>query len=196
MDCASRSADGPGVSGSAHRLSALCGLAVIVATVALGATTLSASAATHSGTTVTASESLETAVLAELNVVRRAHGLIPLRRSGSLAAAAAVHSRAMAQFGFFQHDSRDGTSFSQRVQRFYSPSGHRSWSVGENLLWSTRLTAAHAVQMWMHSPPHRRNILTPQWREIGLSAVKASHAPGVYGGRDVVIITSDFGARS
>jgi uncharacterized protein YkwD len=196
MDHASGSADGPGVSGKAHRRSVLSGLAVIVATVALGAATAPVSAATHSGATVTASESLEVAVLAELNAVRRAHGLMPLRRSTGLAAAAALHSRAMAQFGFFQHESRDGTSFSQRVQRFYSPSGHRSWSVGENLLWSTRLTAAHAVKMWMDSPGHRRNILTPHWREVGLSAVRALRAPGVFGGRDVVIVTSDFGVRS
>ena len=48
----------------------------------------------------------------------------------------------------------------------------------------------------MKSPGHRQNILTGRWREIGLSALKVSSAPGVYGGRDVVIITTDFGTRS
>ena len=51
-------------------------------------------------------------------------------------------------------------------------------------------------QLWMKSPAHRANILTPRWREVGLSAVTVAGAPGVYGGRDVVIITSDFGVRS
>jgi uncharacterized protein YkwD len=183
------------VKGIAPRLSLLCGLIAVVAAVAAG-TVAPASAATSMGTTIADSASLEAAVLAELNIVRRTHGLKPLRRSGALAAAAGAHSRAMAQHGFFQHDSRDGSSFSERVQRFYGPSGHGTWSVGENLLWSTRVDAAAAVHMWMQSPPHRRNILTPHWREIGLSAVRASHAPGVYGGRDVVIITSDFGVRA
>ena len=48
----------------------------------------------------------------------------------------------------------------------------------------------------MKSPGHRKNILTARWREIGLSAVTVSAAPGVFGGRDVVIVTSDFGFRS
>jgi uncharacterized protein YkwD len=47
----------------------------------------------------------------------------------------------------------------------------------------------------MQSPGHRRNILTARWREIGLSAVTVAAAPGVFGGRDVLIITTDFGAR-
>ncbi len=69
--------------------------------------------------------------------------------------------------------------------------------MGENLLWSTGgLDASHALALWMKSPGHRANILTPRWREVGLSAVSVAGAPGVFGGRDVVIITSDFGVRS
>jgi uncharacterized protein YkwD len=48
----------------------------------------------------------------------------------------------------------------------------------------------------MHSPGHRKNILTPRWREIGLSAVTVRSAPGVFSGRDVVIVTTDFGVRA
>ncbi len=48
----------------------------------------------------------------------------------------------------------------------------------------------------MESPKHRENILTPRWREVGLSAVTVPAAPGVFGGRDVTIVTSDFGTRS
>ncbi len=195
MDDHSRSVDVHGVPDNAHRISFFCGLATVVAAFAAGVAVAPAAAGTNRGTAITASDNLEAAVLVEVNEVRRAHHLKPLRRSAALAAAAEVHSRAMAHFGFFEHESRDGSEFWQRVQRFYGPTGYGSWSVGENLLWSTRLNAAHAVRMWMQSAPHRQNILTPQWREIGLSAVIASSAPGVFGGRDVVIITSDFGVR-
>ena len=103
----------------------------------------------------------------------------------------------MGTFGFFDHDSRDGSEFWKRVERFYSPEGYRSWSVGENLLWSSgHLSAPAALKLWMGSPGHRKNILTARWREIGLSALTVRSAPGVYGGRDVVIITTDFGVRS
>ena len=64
------------------------------------------------------------------------------------------------------------------------------------LLSSARLTASKAVELWMKSPGHRTNILTARWREIGLSALSVRSAPGVFGGRDVTIVTTDFGARS
>ena len=82
------------------------------------------------------------------------------------------------------------------VERYYVPRGYRTWSVGENLLWSSdTLTAPAALRLWMQSPGHRKNILTAGWREIGISAVAVRSAPGVFGGRDVVIITTDFGTR-
>jgi uncharacterized protein YkwD len=120
-----------------------------------------------------------------------------LKLSRPLGGAALAHSRAMAVHGFFAHDSRDGTAFWERVRRYYGPGGYRSWSVGENLLWSSgTLDAKAALRMWMASPGHRKNILTARWREIGVSAVGVRSAPGVYGGRDVVIITTDFGVRA
>ena len=45
------------------------------------------------------------------------------------------------------------------------------------------------------SPPHRQNILTREWREVGISAVHVDAAPGVFGRRSVWIVTADFGVR-
>jgi uncharacterized protein YkwD len=103
----------------------------------------------------------------------------------------------MGTFGFFGHSSHDGSAFWKRVQRYYGKGRYANWAVGENLLWSTTgLDASGALKLWMASPGHRKNILTARWREVGLSAVTVPAAPGVFGGRDVVIITSDFGVRS
>jgi len=178
----------------AARLALAAALACALAGLSAGA---GSATVVESPRSVSAADQLESHVLVELNKVRRAHRLQPLRRSSPLAAAAEAHSRAMGVHGFFRHESRDGSSFWKRVKRFYRDGGYRSWSVGENLLWSTPgLDAARAVELWMSSPGHRKNILTPRWREIGLSAVTVTGAPGVYGGRDVVIITTDFGVRS
>ena len=49
--------------------------------------------------------------------------------------------------------------------------------------------------MWLESPGHRRVLLTPAWREIGLSAVHTASAPRVYDGLEVTIVTADFGVR-
>lgn len=169
-------------------------LAALAATL-LAASASGAAAAPAAPTGFTAVDSLETQVLAELNAVRRSHGLVPLKLSRPLAAAADAHSRAMGTHGFFKHESKDGSAFWLRVKRFYGQ-GRNTWSVGENLLWSTPgLDARAAVEMWMKSPGHRKNILTARWREIGLSAISVASAPGFFAGRDVVLITTDFGVR-
>ena len=156
--------------------------------------------ATAAGTpvrTLAASDQLESGVLDDLNAIRRSHGLVPVRLSRPLSAAADEHSRSMGTFGYFEHDSRDGSAFWKRVQRYYGSGSYANWSVGENLLWSSGgVDASRALKLWMESPAHRANILTPRWREVGLSAVSVPAAPGVFGGRNVVIITSDFGVRS
>jgi uncharacterized protein YkwD len=172
--------------------------ALIVAAIA-AASLVAAAPATSAGDTkrtLQAANALETGVLSQLNQIRAQHGLAPLRSNARLRAAADAHSAAMGTQGFFAHESRDGSAFWKRVQRFYGPSGYGFWSVGENLLWSSsELTAEQAVEMWMKSPKHRANILTARWREVGLSAVRVTGAPGTFGGLDVTIFTTDFGVR-
>jgi uncharacterized protein YkwD len=139
---------------------------------------------------------LEQDVLANVNLLRRQHGLAALRLSSKLAAAARSHSTEMAQRGYFSHNSANGASFDKRISRFYSAGGKRFWSVGENLLWSSPdVSASSALDMWLNSPPHKKILLTGRWREIGLAAVHVQSAPGSFGGREVTIVTADFGVR-
>jgi len=139
---------------------------------------------------------LENTVLDRMNQVRRAHGLRLLRLNSRLRAAALFHSNDMGRRGYFEHDSLSGTVFWRRIERFYPSRGFRSWTVGENLLWgSGTYGAAFAVREWMNSRPHRENLLSREWREVGIGAVHFSSAPGEYHGRPVTIMTADFGAR-
>jgi len=139
---------------------------------------------------------LEDAVVGRMNQVRRSHGLRPLRLNRRLRSAALFHSRDMGRRGYFEHDSISGTPFWRRIERFYPSRGFRSWTVGENLLWaSDRYDAAFAVREWMESPPHRENILSREWREVGIGAAFFANASGEYRGRAVTIMTADFGAR-
>jgi uncharacterized protein YkwD len=140
---------------------------------------------------------LESGVLADINAMRRNHGLAPLRLSVPLTAAARQHSTSMALKGYFSHSSADGTSFAARLRHYYATARYRSWVIGENLVWaSPDLGPAEALKLWMNSPEHRANLLSRSWREIGVSAVHVFSAPGVYGGSEVTIITTDFGSRS
>jgi uncharacterized protein YkwD len=152
-------------------------------------------AATPSSTRVHLS-SLESQLLGQINGVRARRGLRPFRLSAGLTAAANQHSASMAQRGYFSHDSANGTSFWRRIASFYGYRGYRNWSVGENILWSSPdVSSGEALHMWMTSPEHRANLLDRSWREIGLSAVHAASAPGVYGGDEVTVVTADFGVR-
>jgi len=140
---------------------------------------------------------LQGALLAQINAFRAAHGLARLRVSGALDAVADGHSAQMARLGYFSHNSANGQSFSARIAQAYSPRGYRSWSVGENLVWGgPDIGASRAFRLWLSSPPHRANLLDARWRDVGLGAVHAASAPGVYGGGAATIVTTDFGART
>jgi uncharacterized protein YkwD len=168
--------------------------AVAAAFVAL--LTLASTATARQASHTAQLSALDAGVLTDINAFRREHGLTPLRLSRSLSAAARQHSVEMALRGYFSHSSANGSAFDKRIARYY-PVGHsRYWSVGENLLWSSPdVDASGALRIWENSPPHRENLLTSRWREVGISAIHVASAPGLFGGRPVTIVTTDFGVR-
>ncbi len=140
---------------------------------------------------------LDRAVLDALNSTRASYGLRALTISVDLRGAADAHARAMLEGGFFAHESADGSPFDERVKRYYRPAGYDRWSAGENLIYSTgKLTADEAIAGWLDSPPHRRNMLNPDWREVGIASMRAASAGGVFRGEPTWVIAMDFGARS
>jgi uncharacterized protein YkwD len=163
---------------------------------ALGLCVIPSTAGATSEGPATATRALEQDVLYSMNALRREHGLSPLRVSTGLVTAARKHSSDMAMRGYFSHTSANGSRFDRRIARFYPMGQKRYWSVGENLLWSSPdVDAARALDMWLNSPEHRKNMLTARWREVGLAAVHVPAAPGTFGGREVTIVTADFGVR-
>lgn len=124
---------------------------------------------------------VEQALLDEVNRVRAAHGLAPLRVDPTLRRAARAHSDDMLRRGYFSHGA-----FADRLLRF----GARGPRLGENLAWGagTAAGARSMVQRWLASPPHRANLLRPGFRRIGVGA-----AVGHFAGYDGVrIVTADF----
>jgi len=130
----------------------------------------------------------QSATLCLLNQERRRYGLAPLHASEPLARIARGHSLAMVRGHFFAHGA-----FLGRIQSSGFLSGARSWAAGENIAWGGgRLsTPAAIVDGWMHSPPHRANILNGGFRWIGVGV-----AVGTPNGGGGATYTTDFGARS
>ncbi len=140
---------------------------------------------------------LEQETLTQLNTLRASKGLRRLSLSSGLQAAAVAHSRSMLSDGYFEHESADGSPFDLRLRHYYPIAGYDGWTVGENLLYATvQLRAAAVISNWLASPPHRKNLLSPTWHEVGIGAAFASSAGGDFGGEPTMVITMDFGARS
>jgi uncharacterized protein YkwD len=87
-----------------------------------------------------------------------------------------------------------GGSFIDRIRRTGYLRHARRWTVGENLAWGThRSSAPRAITtMWMNSPGHRANILSPSFREVGIGL--ALGAPGANGGSAAPYAT-EFGGK-
>jgi uncharacterized protein YkwD len=169
---------------------------IVVAALLAACVLAPGAASAHATARGTRQATLETQLAQQINVVRRNYGLKPLALSSKLTSAAAAHTREMGADGYFEHDSFDSTPFWKRVARWYPSRGWRSWSVGENLVYrSPDVSADSAVEMWMNSPPHRANLLSRSWREIGISAIHFDAAPGEYDEAAVTIVTTDFGVR-
>ncbi len=183
-------------SGNRVRVSRAQTLRLGIVVAVLAASGLLAASALATGRSQRNLPTLSHQVLAAVNTFRVAHGLVPLRESGALDRSARQHSDEMGRLGYFGHASANGTVFWRRIRRYYRASGYSYWSVGENLLWaSPSVSAGHALQLWVGSPEHLRNLLTAQWRQIGVSAVHVVDAPGVFKGLPVTVITTDFGVR-
>ena len=180
--------DGVGVTGVRLRLAAAVAVVVVA-----GLLAASAFATARSEKTLRA---VNTGVLAAVNRFRASHGLARLRESRGLDRSARQHSLEMGRDGYFSHSSANGIVFWRRIQHYFRSSSYSYWSVGENLVWAApSVSAGAALRMWIGSPEHLRNLLSPQWRSIGVSAVHVVRAPGVFHGRPVTIITADFGVR-
>ena len=164
-----------------------CQLALVVAVVGLWVVPPSLAEPRSAG--------LAQGVVQQINSVRREHGVGPLVLSVKLSAAARQHTLEMGSAGYFEHESADHSAFSKRLERFYPWKGC-DWKVGENLLYqSPDVSPGEVVKLWLESPGHRSNMLSPAWREVGVAAVHFDAAPGTYAGQSVTIVTADFGAR-
>jgi hypothetical protein len=101
-----------------------------------------------------------------VNQERAARGIAALVRNSSLDAAARRHSDDMANGNFFSHTGSDGSSAGDRI----FATGYRWIAYGENIAAGHR-TPAEVVAAWMNSDGHRRNILDPGFKEIGVALV-------------------------
>jgi uncharacterized protein YkwD len=105
-------------------------------------------------------------ILARINQVRAEHGLNPLTLAPELTLAAQAHAEDCARRGWGSHVGSDGAVLQTRLER----AGYLGKNWGEN--WVQALNAERAFEWWYGeiapNDPHRRNILSPHYSEIGI----------------------------
>jgi uncharacterized protein YkwD len=163
--------------------------AVAVAALALPANAL-ACGNVHADANRASLKQVDVSTLCLLNAQRHAHGLRPLHLSKKLSRAARRHSQSMSFHHYFAHGD-----FVGRIRATHYLAGYRSWIVGENIAWGSQQfgTPAAIVDAWMHSPPHRANILNGSFRQIGIGVSRGAPVAGI---SDGVTYTTDFGKRN
>jgi uncharacterized protein YkwD len=179
-------------------------LAVAVALAALVATLLPATGAAASGSSCGRSSvapakltlhQMRSSELCLINRVRARHGLRPLAFNKSLRDSAIGHSDSMVSHRYFAHEGPGG-SVGSRISRTGYLHRARAFTVGENIGGGhgRRFGSPLAVfKEWMHSAPHRANILDPRYRDFGVGVARGYP---IGAGAGSATYTVDFGARS
>lgn len=108
-------------------------------------------------------KTVEREVIDLTNQERAKNGLPALKANWQLSRVARYKSRDMANKGYFSHDSPTyGSPFDMMGD--FNVSYNRA---AENIAAGQR-TPAEVVDGWMNSPGHRKNILDPNLRQIGV----------------------------
>lgn len=133
------------------------------------------------------------AILCLINEKRQNAGLKPLDRSKKLQRAAQRHNDHMLETGCFSHECSGEAGLGVRLDAVdYIRDGLSAWAYGENIAWGLgeRGTPRAIVGAWMDSAGHRANILSRDFREIGVGfSAGTPNGKSEPGG----IYTTDFG---
>jgi len=137
-----------------------------------------------------------TSVLCLVNMARERHGLGLLNFSPELRQSATIHSLSMVRSGSFSHYGPGSSTMTSRAAQFGYLARVSSYRMAENIgagEGSEYGSPGGVVRMWMHSPPHRANILDSGLRDFGVGVARGDV---ISGGSSGVTYTLDLGVRS
>jgi uncharacterized protein YkwD len=135
----------------------LCNSAILTFAIALPFPTLSTAQSTPTGP--------EKILFESANHERASQHLKALQWEAGLASAARQHASRMARHNELSHQFPDEPKLQDRVR---SAGVHYS-AIAENIAEGPSAENIHS--QWMHSPPHRANLLDPDLSAVGIAAV-------------------------
>lgn len=127
-------------------------------------------------------------------------GLKPVRANAELLKSAQFQAQDMLDHEYFDHLRPGGPDFVERILRFGYAKDAKGYSIAENLGWASSgiATPRKMVSLWMHSPPHRTNMLANGYRDQSVAALwSGGDVGGAYAtsGGPFVIFVNQFGVR-
>lgn len=106
-------------------------------------------------------------MLVAVNRERQQRGLPVLALNKQLTKSAQDYAIKMQSLNFFSHTDPQGTTFRQRNEA----AGYTNWRwMGENIAYG-QTSVDEVINDWMNSEGHRKNILSPEARELGVGYV-------------------------
>jgi uncharacterized protein YkwD len=138
---------------------------------------------------------LSETVLCLVNRARIRHGLVAFDESPQLRRSATGHSLDMVSRDYFSHDGPSGSTLGTRVASAGYLARVSSFIVGENIGGGGGRRAGSPIAVfrsWMHSPPHRANILDPDFHDAGVGVARGYPRGG---GLRAATYTLDLGRR-
>jgi uncharacterized protein YkwD len=123
-----------------------------------------------------------------VNIVRRAYRLGAVRGNGPLNRSSVLKANAVRRCGFSHTPC--GMAFTYTFRRAgYLPAK----AFGENLAWGQADLGSplRTLEMWLNSPPHRANLLSGSWRDLGIAVQRGR----IFGRDGVSLWVMEFGRR-
>jgi uncharacterized protein YkwD len=127
---------------------------------------------------------VEAELLARINDLRRRAGLPSLAPNPLLDRISQKHAEDLLRRSYHGHGTPEGLGPSDRARADgYLP------GIGENIV-EQRYSVQEALDAWLESPPHRRNLFDPDIREVGLGLALGGGYDAAPGGYRVVWVQS------
>ena len=129
-----------------------------------------------------------------INRARAHYGLVALQYNPDLRDSATSHSDSMVVHRYFAHVGPGGSVDSRISRTGYLDKGVQDFTIGENIAAGSGHQGSpwQIFVDWMHSPPHRANILDPSFRDAGVGVARGFPLGGAGA---AATYTVDFGAR-
>lgn len=119
---------------------------------------------------------VEQAIYKQVNEQRVKAGLSPLSHSDTMQKYARMKSEDMAKNNYFDHKDKSGKLMSDKMKA----DGVQYSAWGENIAYISGISdptelANMFMKNWMNSPGHRANILSPNFKSIGVGVYKSGN---------------------